>query len=68
MAGCHRGDATAGLYWRLHDWRLHAGGPHQRDLSHSHAEGAFLSPLMTLPTSSKLVKKHWKPNFVDCPF
>jgi hypothetical protein len=49
-------------------WRLDAGGPHQRDLRHSHYEGAFLFPQMTLPEGSKILKKLWKPGFVDYLF
>jgi hypothetical protein len=49
-------------------WRLDAGGPHQRDLRHFHAEGAFLFPQMVLSANSKLVKKHWKPGFIDYLF
>jgi hypothetical protein len=49
-------------------WRLDAGGPHRRDLRHSHYEGAFLFPQMTLPADSKILKELWKPGFVDYLF
>lgn len=49
-------------------WRLDAGGPHQRDLRYAHYQGAFLFPQMTLPPDSKILKKVWKPGFVDYLF
>jgi hypothetical protein len=49
-------------------WRLDAGGPHQRDMRDFHYEGAFLFPQMTLPPGSKILKKTWKPGFVDYLF
>lgn len=45
-------------------WRLDGGGPHVRDASGSHVEGAFLFPQMTL----KPALKHWRPGFVDYLF
>lgn len=45
-------------------WRLDAGGPHARDLRHSHTEGAFLFPQMTM----KHCRQDWSPGFVDYLF
>jgi hypothetical protein len=51
-------------------WHLDAGGPHQRDLSPGHADGAFLFPQMTLPPEAKIAagEHMWTPNFVDYLF
>jgi hypothetical protein len=51
-------------------WHLDAGGPHQRDLSPGHTDGAFLFPQMTLPPEAKIAAgEHlWTPNFVDYLF
>ena len=46
-------------------WRLDAGGPNQRDLRESHAEGAFLFPQMVLPGKHS---RGWRPGFVDYLF
>jgi hypothetical protein len=49
-------------------WRLDAGGPHNRDLQHTHTRGAFLFPQMTLPDELKVRGHVWKPGFVDYLF
>jgi hypothetical protein len=51
-------------------WRLDAGGPHGRDKSPGHSEGAFLFPQMTMPTEIKSAadQEAWSPNFVDYLF
>ncbi len=49
-------------------WRLDAGGPHNRDLCHTHTQGAFLFPQMTLPDDVKSREYVWKPGFVDYLF
>jgi uncharacterized membrane protein len=43
-------------------WRLDAGGPHQREVTGMHVEGAFLFPQMTLDDPD------WIPGFVDYLF
>ena len=51
-------------------WRLDAGGPHQRDLSVCHTDGAFLFPQMTLTRELRIEMEEddWKPGFVDYLF
>jgi hypothetical protein len=51
-------------------WRLDAGGPHQRDLTRGHTNGAFLFPQMTMPPLAKIAagEENWSPNFVDYLF
>jgi Protein of unknown function (DUF1345) len=51
-------------------WRLDAGGPHGRDKSPGHFEGAFLFPQMTMPPEIKSTtdQEDWSPNFVDYLF
>jgi hypothetical protein len=51
-------------------WRLDAGGPHMRDLTPGHADGAFLFPQMTMPPEAKLAagEHEWAPNFIDYLF
>jgi hypothetical protein len=51
-------------------WRLDAGGPHQRDLTPSHTDGAFLFPQMTMEPSAKVAagEHQWSPNFIDYLF
>jgi hypothetical protein len=51
-------------------WRLDAGGPHQRDLSESHTDGAFLFPQMTLSPGlrKEMEEDDWKPGFMDYLF
>lgn len=51
-------------------WRLDAGGPHMRDLTPGHTDGAFLFPQMTMPPEAKLAagEHEWSPNFVDYLF
>jgi hypothetical protein len=57
--------ATNVLVFALWYWRLDAGGPHERDKSPGHDEGAFLFPQMNFGTSSD---PNWSPNFVDYLF
>jgi len=51
-------------------WRLDAGGPHGRDRTPGHVDGAFLFPQMTLPPTIKeqAGEVDWSPNFVDYLF
>lgn len=49
-------------------WRLDAGGPHNRDIRHTHTGGAFLFPQMTIPDHMKRPGHTWKPGFVDYLF
>jgi hypothetical protein len=51
-------------------WRLDAGGPHQRDLQHSHTDGAFLFPQMVLDPELRraMGEDQWRPGFVDYLF
>ncbi len=51
-------------------WRLDAGGPHGRDQSPGHSEGAFLFPQMAMPPEIKsaAAQEEWSPNFVDYLF
>jgi hypothetical protein len=51
-------------------WRLDAGGPHQRDLTPSHTDGAFLFPQMTMEPAAKVAagEHEWSPNFIDYLF
>lgn len=51
-------------------WRLDAGGPHQRDLTPGHTDGAFLFPQMTMGSTAKIAagKQKWSPNYIDYLF
>jgi hypothetical protein len=51
-------------------WRLDGGGPHVRDLSVGHSDGAFLFPQMSMHPSAKLAagEHEWSPNFIDYLF
>jgi uncharacterized membrane protein len=51
-------------------WRLDGGGPHERDLTPGHVDGAFLFPQMTMHPEAKLAagEHEWEPNFVDYLF
>ncbi len=51
-------------------WRLDAGGPHMRDLTPGHEDGAFLFPQMTLHPDAKAAagEEDWSPHFVDYLF
>lgn len=51
-------------------WHLDGGGPHQRDLTPGHTDGAFLFPQMTMEREAKLAagEHEWSPNFVDYLF
>jgi hypothetical protein len=68
---------SAGALWvtniivfALWYWRLDAGGPHGRDASFGHQDGAFLFPQMTMtPEAKTAADEHgWSPNFVDYLF
>jgi uncharacterized membrane protein len=58
------------LVFALWYWRLDAGGPHGRDASVGHTEGAFLFPQMTLLPEIKesAGMQTWSPAFVDYLF
>jgi len=51
-------------------WHLDAGGPHERDRTRGHTDGAFLFPQMTMdPAAKRAAGEHeWEPNFVDYLF
>ena len=51
-------------------WRLDAGGPHARELSPTHKDGAFLFPQMTLLPEVRIQmgEQNWSPGFVDYLF
>lgn len=51
-------------------WRLDAGGPHGRETSPGHTDGAFLFPQMTMTPEAKTEadEHQWSPNFVDYLF
>ena len=49
-------------------WRLDAGGPHARERSTAHTDGAFLFPQMLTMPGGKRWKASWKPGFVDYLF
>ena len=48
-------------------WHLDGGGPHQRELTPGHTDGAFLFPQMTMHPEAKIAagEHEWEPNFVD---
>ena len=46
-------------------WRLDGGGPHQRDQTTKHTDGAFLFPQMIM---SGKQARDWRPGFVDYLF
>ena len=58
------------LVFALWYWRLDAGGPHQRDKTAVHVDGAFLFPQMTMHTEAKEAADEieWVPNFIDYLF
>lgn len=58
------------LVFALWYWRLDAGGPHERDKSIGHSEGAFLFPqmMMTDAALKDAGQQNWSPNFVDYLF
>jgi uncharacterized membrane protein len=58
------------LVFALWYWRLDAGGPHGRDASPGHADGAFLFPQMTMWPDAKAAagQEMWSPNFIDYLF
>ena len=51
-------------------WHLDAGGPHRRDQTRGHQDGAFLFPQMTMDPAAKLAagEHDWSPHFVDYLF
>ena len=51
-------------------WRLDGGGPHVRELTPGHTDGAFLFPQMTMHPEAKIAagEHEWEPNFVDYLF
>jgi uncharacterized membrane protein len=58
------------LVFALWYWRLDAGGPHGRDESPGHSDGAFLFPQMTMAPEEKFAagEHNWSPNFLDYLF
>ena len=58
------------LVFALWYWRLDAGGPHARDKTTGHQDGAFLFPQMTMTPEAKTEadEEDWSPNFVDYLF
>src|SRR5581483_8206452 len=57
------------LVFALWYWRLDAGGPHGREMSPGHTDGAFLFPQMTLrPEVQSADDRAWSPNFLDYLF
>lgn len=58
------------LVFALWYWRLDAGGPHGRDKSLGHFDGAFLFPQMTMTPEAKVEagEQEWSPNFIDYLF
>lgn len=51
------------LVFSIWYWRLDAGGPHEREKTPGHEEGAFLFPQMTMDD-----QKDWSPLFIDYLF
>ena len=51
-------------------WRLDGGGPHERELTPGHSDGAFLFPQMTMDPAAKIAagEEEWSPNFIDYLF
>lgn len=58
------------LVFALWYWRLDAGGPHGRERTAGHQDGAFLFPQMTMTSEAKTEadEQDWSPNFVDYLF
>jgi uncharacterized membrane protein len=58
------------LVFALWYWRLDAGGPHQRDKTSEHTNGAFLFPQMTMSKQAlrDADQQGWSPNFIDYLF
>lgn len=58
------------LVFALWYWRLDAGGPHGREQTIGHDDGAFLFPQMTMTPDAKIeANEHeWSPNFIDYLF
>ncbi len=58
------------LVFALWYWRLDAGGPHQRDKTARHTNGAFLFPQMTMNEQAlkEADQLDWSPNFIDYLF
>lgn len=51
-------------------WRLDGGGPHAREMTPGHEDGAFLFPQMTMHPEAKIAagEHEWEPNFIDYLF
>jgi uncharacterized membrane protein len=51
-------------------WRLDAGGPHERELTVGHSDGAFLFPQMAMHPEARIAagEHEWEPNFIDYLF
>lgn len=51
-------------------WHLDGGGPHMRELTPGHADGAFLFPQMTMSPDIKFAagEHEWEPDFIDYLF
>lgn len=58
------------LVFALWYWRLDAGGPHGREKTTGHQDGAFLFPQMTMTSDAKTAadEDEWSPNFIDYLF
>jgi hypothetical protein len=58
------------LVFALWYWRLDAGGPLGRDLRHTHSEGSFLFPQMTMSPEVRTAigQQIWSPTFFDYLF
>jgi hypothetical protein len=60
------------LVFALWYWRLDAGGPNGRDVTHGHRRGAFLFPQMTDEGENSREEHHfapvWSPQFIDYLF
>jgi uncharacterized membrane protein len=58
------------LVFALWYWRLDAGGPHGRDASVGHTDGAFLFPQMLMSAEMKASagQQTWSPAFMDYLF
>ncbi|HET6385402.1 MAG TPA: hypothetical protein VFJ58_18580 [Armatimonadota bacterium] len=56
------------LVFALWYWRLDAGGPHARDMTPGHSDGAFLFPQMAMAVADPNPHTSWSPQFVDYLF
>jgi uncharacterized membrane protein len=61
---------TTILVFALWYWRLDAGGPHQRERTPGHTDGAFLFPQMAMSKEAlaQAGEQDWSPNFIDYLF